>query len=322
MSTSNFSVIIPFSQNFTTTVPVSWKYVGLGDSVPLYLYDSNNNARKWSLRLLQGSVENEPADGATQTLKYLNKTAESYNLTSFFCETIKVTLQHELNYYYRLENLYIAGTLQKKFTSDEIEENSYYFHINSNLNIASASIDNSFVFTLKYRETEDVNTSQIEVRHDPRYTELIKLSLNGYNLTYNELKLANTTVDYREYSKRIYFRDGPETGYLRYDKIKERFGFATSGSTAYTMFEFNIVDSSLYNILVEGSDSGNKVTVPELRIKGGKFVASIRNSDLLSNDETVVIEYCELYLYDSELEKVPLRSNILRITKPLTTYVP
>lgn len=338
MLSSKLSVILPFSQDYySATTPVNvtlggtpgstghlkpWKYVGLNEDVWLYKYDNNNNAKTWYLNLLNGTIENTPIEGVTKTLKYLNKSNETYNFLSFYVETIKVSLHHELNTYYSLENLYITTELDgtpfvKRFFCHEIVGNSYFFHVNSNLSIPTAdAIDNAFTFTLKYRENLDKNIFQTSIRHDPRHTEIFKLELSGYSLDYDELKLSNNSIDLRLYSKRIYIRDAVDHGYLRYDKIKERFGFLTpTGSTAYTMFEFNIVDSSLYNILIHGAELGNKVLVPELKIKGGKFVASIKNSELISNNESVVIEYCELYLYDSELEKVPFRSNILRISK-------
>lgn len=349
MSYSKTSVILPFSQNYeTATTPTgktlggtigstghirSWRYVGLDENVWLYNYDASNNSNTWYLNLLNGSVENNPADGTspnlTLTLKYLANANEIYNLSNFYCERIKVSLHHELSKYYSLENLYVTSQLStnkydKRLVLNEQNENSYYFDVNSAISIpTSAAIDNSFIFTLKYKEILNSDITEIAVRHDPRFTELFVVTVEGYNLNYNLLELGTGTIDYREYSKRIYIRGSSEHGYLRFDRINERFEYVspTPGNTGYTMFEFNITDSVLYNILVKGSDDGNDVTVPMLKIKGGKFVASIKNSELISSDESVIVEYCELYLYDSEVQKVPYKSNILRIEKSRTGVI-
>lgn len=325
MSNINISVVIPFSQNFSTTTSLSadtsgkssthiipWNFVGSTTQAWLYGYDKQNGSNSWMINLLNGTIQN-----SDDSLKYLKKTNENLDLTSFFCDNIKVTLHHELNYYYSLESLRITtNTNTQRYTFEECDGNSYYFKINTNLNIDSADIEDAFTFTLKYRENlESVYVDKI-IRHDPRATEIIKLTLNGYNLTYNVFDIAASgKIDLRQYRKRLYLRDTTEHGYLRYNAIKEKYSYKLSASL-YTMFEFEIIDSSLYNVTIKGAGTNNNILVPELKVKSGTFVCSVLNTELTSgNEASLKVEYCELILYESEAEKVPYGSTILRITK-------
>lgn len=312
--------ILSFSQNYNSTditaLPggtghlIAWKYLGINEDTQLYAYDSYNGANKWYINFLRGTIENHIGTSDTSSLKQIKKTNESPNLTNFFCNTIKVTLNHELNEYYSLENLYVQESENsfRNFISTEVDGNSYYYSIETLFSMDS--IFDSFRFTLKYRENQDPNDTRKEIKHDPRHTQIIKLELSGVNKSYNVLNLAAQTIDFREYSKRFYIRDGTEHGYLRYDKINMKY---VSGT--FTMFEFNIIESSLYKIKVETSDLTGSVILPELKIKGGKLTCSITNSSLLSENEVVTVEYCELYLHESELGKVPNKNDILRIIK-------
>lgn len=331
---NNISVIIPFSHNFLPTPTLAsdtaagrtghispWHYVGTTTNEWLYGYDAINNSNSWYINLLEGTIENEV--GTNNSLKYIKQPSETVNLSSFYCQNIKVTLHEELNKYYSLENIFITtkqstNTHVKRYIAEDSENNVYYFNIYTNLSIAAGDIEDSFNFTLKYRQNEDALDQKIYIRHDPRSTELIKLTLNGYNLTYNVFNITTTgTVDFREYSKRLYIRDSTEHGYLRYNVIKERYQYNNS-STASTMFEFHIADSALYNVVIQGADTNNSITVPELKIKCGKFVCTIPDAQLTSGNESgLSIDFCELILYDSETSKVPYGSKILRVTKTL-----
>lgn len=318
--------ILSFSQNFSnsialtaspgaTTHLIPWEYIGIEEPVQLYSYDSYNSANKWYINLLKGTIENEFI-GST-SLKYLSRTHESVNLTNFFCTDIKVSLNTELNQYYKLENLYVSETssINRNILCTEIDSNNYYFRVDNILSISDPS--RAFRFTLKYRENLDNNISSAEIRHDPRYTELIKIQLNGSSRTYNLFNLSSNTIDLRQYSKRIYIKDGTEHGYLKYDKINKKYQ-SLAGLTAgvnTTTFEFNIIESSLYNIKVEVENTVNSVVVPELKIRGGKFTCSVADDSLASLNEVLTVEYCELYLHESELDKVPNKSEILVVRK-------
>lgn len=326
---NNISIVIPFSQNYvsnpTFTSDTSagltghilpWNLAGSTSDVWLYNYDKNG--QQWWLNLLNSDLENEV--GATNSLKYLVKTNETYNLKNFVCQTITVRLHHELNQYYLLDNLIIATTnstggqtISTKYSYHDMNGNDYYFNINSNISIGntSPSIEDSFSFVLSPRPSGQPNLSKVLVRNDPRATELIKLTIHGYSESYNEFNIGSSgSIDFREYSKLLIIKDDTEHGYLRYDSITEKYRFVHGGTT-FTNYEFNIVDSSLYKIKIQGLNVNNLVTVPELKIRGGKLVANISET----NKDNVIVEYCELYLHDSEIIKVPMKNNILILTK-------
>lgn len=325
---NNISIVIPFSQNtgattltFDTSPGLTghimpWNFIG--STTDTWLYSYERDAKEWSLNLLDESIENKV--GTSNSLKYLAKPNENYNLQNFYCEQIVVTIHKELNDYYSLENLYvttnvIGSTSVVKYIYNDFDGNNYYFNLGTNISVGNStiSIEDSFSFTLKYRLNADENQTKISLKNDPRASELFKVTLHGKSILTNELNISPTgVIDFREYSRTLLIRDTDEHGYLEYDKINEKYRFL-DGSTTYTRYEFNIIESSLYKINIKSSNGNTTVLVPELKIKSGKLAVTIPSTT--SEIESVAIDFCELILHDSEVSKVPMKSNILRLTK-------
>lgn len=344
--------IIPFAQGVTGSTANNdllggdygstshinpWLPVGAdkdsGNKVQLYGYDDNGSqSDRWYLNVLDSTIEND-VYSPEYTLKYLRKDEENINILSFQCDKLSIEVHKELNYYYELKYIIIgsqpfgasgpegvpgandAPQYFERFEVSSVDGDVYHFNINTILRVVS--IEQSFIIGLRFRrETLHENDSQIEVHHDPVNTVLFKLVIDGKNYTNNTFTIGNSgSIDLREYRKRLYIRDRAfEHGYLAYSHIKEKYRY-TSGGTAYNMYEFAIIDSVLYNVTVEGTDFGNNVLIPELKIKNGKLVMSIPDNGLLVNPELSRIEFCQVNLHDDQLGKVPDANQLLTITK-------
>jgi hypothetical protein len=339
--------IIPFAQGVTGSTATNdllggdygstshinpWLPVGSdkdkANKVQLYGYDDNSSqSDRWYLNVLDSTIEND-VYSPEYTLKYLKKEEENINIRSFQCDKLSIEVHKELNYYYELKYIIIGSQpfgssggsttgpqYFERFEVSSVDGDVYHFNINTVLRVES--IDQSFILGLRFRrETLHENDSQIEVHHDPVNTVLFKLVIDGKNYTNNTFNIGSSgSIDLREYRKRLYIRDKDfEHGYLAYSHIKEKYRYV-SGGTTYNMYEFAIIDSVLYNVNVEGTDFGNNVLIPELRIKNGKLVMSITDLGLLVNPELSRIEFCQVSLHDDQLGKVPDANQLLTITK-------
>lgn len=333
--------IIPFAQNTngdlddlgadygSTAYIIPWVPIGdTGESLHLYGYDDfNSESDKYYLNLLESTIENNVNPTNAFSLKYLKKNQEKINLENFQCDKLSIEVNEELNRFYELKYIIIGNQPTgasmanqtgvqyfERFEVTERDRNIYHFKINTVLRVQN--IEESFIYGLKYREIHQKEQTMFEVQHDPTNTVLFKMILEGKNYVNNSFSIgASGWLDYREYRKRIYIRDATnEHGYLAYSHIKEKYRYNSNG-VSYTMYEFIITDSVLYNVSVNGTDFQNDVLVPELRISHGKLVLSIMDSFSNVNPEGSKIEFCEVYLYDSELGKVPDANPKLTISK-------
>lgn len=334
--------IIPFVQGTTgdtlgndygsTSHIIPW--VLLSDNtkkIHLYGYDDNNSAaNKWYLNLVDKNIENDVSSNQ-YSLKYAKKDKEEINIDNFLCNTLSVELEKELNIYYELKYIIIAFQKQgldsidyidyyKRFEFSWNEDNIYHFNINTLLRVKD--INKCFIFGLQYRKNCNENDTQIEVYHDPKNTFIFNLKIHGKNNSNNRYEINDATesflsfFDYRPYRKRFYIRDiNNEHGYLSYSSMKETYRYV-SNNLIYTLYEFTINESVLYNIEVKGNEPNNNVFVNELKISHGKLVVTTRGNDghIFYPDKTKV-EFCEVELLDSELDKVPDREKKLTIVK-------
>lgn len=333
--------IIPFAQNtigdtadlgtdFGSTGYIApWTKIGdTGTSVHLYGYDDNEScSNRYYLNLLESTIENRVDPDKEFSLRYLQKIQEKINLLNFQCDRLSIEVHSELDKYYELKYLIIGNTPSgasmsqesgiqffERFEVSEKVGNVYHFNINTVLRVQK--IQESFIFGLKYREITQPEQTMCEVKHDPTNTVLFKLILDGKNYTNNTFQIGNLGwLDFREYRKRLYIRDDDtEHGYLAYSYIKEKYRYKSNGK-CYTMYEFIITDSVLYNATINGTDFNNDVFIPELKISHGKLVLSVQEPGHQENPERSKIEFCEVHLYESELGKVPDANPKLTITK-------
>lgn len=330
--------IIPFTQGTTGTFSLGNNYGSTGHILPwvligedskkihLYGYDDNNSSsNKWYLNLLDKTIENNVQND--YSLKYVKKKEEVINLEKFQCNSLSLEVFKELNQYYELKYI-IIGQEQpgstpgpeyfERFQVSNISENKYHFDINTTLRIKD--INKSFIFGLKYRENCDKNDTQVQVFHDPKNTILFKLILKGNSFVNNRYTIRSEGIfDYRPYEKKFIIRQEPhENGFLRYKSLKEVYRYKSNG-IIHTLYEFIISNSVLYNILIKGTNPNDDVYVNELKISHGKLVLTMKiigeESGYLFNPERTKIEFCEVELEDSELEKVPNKSKKLTIEK-------
>lgn len=334
--------IIPFAQNVSgstlspdlgedhgsTSHIVPWIPIGnTGQELHIYGYDDNNSSsNKFYFNLLESSIENRVDPSKEYSLKYLKKTEENINLQNFQCDRLSIEVYEELNTHYELKYIIIGNQpigasganpngvqYFERFEVSSRDKNVYHFNINTVLRVKN--IEQSFIFGLKYREIYQKEQTMMEVKHDPTNTVLFKMILDGKNFVNNTFNIsADGWLDYREYRKRIYIRDLlNEHGYLAYSSIKEKYRYVKN-MIRYTMYEFVITDSVIYNVSISGTDFANDILIPELRISHGKLVLSIMDPGQ-TNPEKSKIEFCEVHLYESELGKVPDRNPKLSITK-------
>lgn len=333
--------IIPFAQNTngdlndlgvefgSTGYIIPWRPIGdTGETLHLYGYDDHDSSsNKYYLNLLESTIENNVNPDNAFSLKYLKKTEERINLQNFQCDRLSIEVYEELNKYYELKYIIIGNQpvgssganengIQyfERFEVTERDRNVYHFNINTVLRVRN--IEHSFIYGLKYREVQQKEQTMIEVQHDPTNTVLFKMILEGKNYVNNTFDIGvDGWLDYREYRKRLYIRDAlNEHGYLAYSHIKEKYRYVKN-NIKYTMYEFIITDSVLYNVSISGTDFSNDILTPELRISHGKLVLSIMEPGHQVNPERSKIEFCEVYLYESELGKVPDANPKLTITK-------
>lgn len=305
--------------------------------IHLYGYDDNNSAaNKWYLNLLDKNIENDISSNQ-YSLKYAKKDKEEINIDNFNCNTLSVELEKELNRYYELKYIIIAFQKQgfdsidyyERFEISGNEDNIYHFNINKILRVKD--INKCFIFGLQYRQNCNENDTQIEVYHDPKNTFIFNLKIHGKNNSNNRYEInyndnTKSFFDYRPYRKRFYIRDirdidnehgypsYSEHGYLSYSTMKETYRYI-SNNLIYTLYEFTITKSVLYNIVVKGNEPNNNVFVNELKISHGKLVLTIIGNGHMFYPDKTKVEFCEVELLDSELDKVPDREKKLTIVK-------